>query len=114
MVEAAQQLSLLDSGRARDLGMGVANEYAHEAWKLAADRAIEACAEVNEYFISDDVHPLIPDDFQTHNLRALGARMKAAQACGLITPTGYTRTSRTSAHRTPVTRWRSLIYKRAA
>ncbi len=114
MVEAAQQLSLLDSGRARDLGMGVANAYAHAAWKLAADRAIEACAGVNEYFISDDVHPFIPNDFRTHNLRALGPRLLAAQRVGLITPAGYTRTSRTSAHRTPVTRWRSLIFRRAA
>ncbi len=51
----AQQLSLEQALMAKEKGMAMVEEGAHNAWKMQAMEAIWKCAKNNHLFIVDDV-----------------------------------------------------------
>ncbi len=101
------------SQAARDAGMEQAK--APQWWKDMAQRAIYLTASTKHLLVVDDVWANMPPVEAypgpgPSSLRAMGAQMTAAARSGLIRRTDRVyRTSRVSAHRTPVTVWESLI-----
>lgn len=101
---------------ARDDAIDRADTYADDAWKRAAIASLRRVAQRTELFIVDELwaemeaaHP----GLTTHEPRALGAVMLAAQKRGWIEQTdSYAPSSRPSCHRNPRKVWRSKIVER--
>jgi hypothetical protein len=87
-------------------------EHADDAWKAAAMDAVLKCAGANALFTVDDVWPLIPSQFQTHDDRALGPIMRNAASRGWIKQSGNFKRSWVRNHGTVRPLWRSRIYKK--
>jgi hypothetical protein len=95
------QFSIDFEGRlppAAQLGMAQADENADERWKRWIDGCIQSVAEQNEYFTVDDVLAKLeslPYPPSTHNLAALGPRMKrVAKELGYMVATDQVKRSK--------------------
>jgi hypothetical protein len=91
-----------------------ADENANELWKRYVDGAIQHVATVLEEFSVDDVLARLeslPHPPQTHNLAALGPRMKKVSAeLGYMTATDrLTRSVRPEKHGRHLRVWRSNL-----
>ncbi len=96
---------------ARDAALAQVEANADEAWKQAALAAIHEAARRFPAFIVDEVWPLIPPCFETHEGRAIGALMVQAKKAGWIEPTPDFRASRVANHHaTPRRIWRSCVF----
>jgi hypothetical protein len=71
----------------RDAGMALADEAEPDAWKLAADLAIEILARWPESFTAEDVRRLAGDPLHPN---AMGPRLQAAARANVIREVGYT------------------------
>lgn len=97
------------------LGMQQADENADGRWKRWVDGAIQAVARRLEFFTVDDVLAeleKLPNPPDTHNLAALGPRMKeVAKVLGYMEPTERVQRSRIPLKKGNLHRvWRSRIY----
>lgn len=92
-------------------GMRRADEHADVDWKDEFDNALWWAATTQPEFTSAYVLTLMPDWVTTHELRAVGPRMRAAAKHGWITGTG--RTTQTGSHKRPQAIWKSNLYRPA-
>jgi hypothetical protein len=97
------------------LGMQQADENADARWKRWVDGAIQAVARRLQEFTVDDVLSeleKLPDHPDTHNLAALGPRMKeVSKTLGYMEPTERVQRSKRKEKNGNLHRvWRSLIY----
>ena len=100
-------------------GMAQADEHARTEWKRWVDGCIQFVARSHEFFTVDDVIlalEALPDPPATHNLAALGPRMKeVSKTLGYMEATPNLKRSvipgkNGNLHRV----WRSLIYQKEA
>ena len=99
------------------LGMQQADDNADCRWKRWVDGAIQAVARQKQEFTVDDVLAeleKLPNPPDTHNLAALGPRMKeVAKVLGYMEPTERVQRSRIPLKKGNLHRvWRSRIYGR--
>jgi|GEM_PF-966937 len=95
------------SDAAKKEGMERVAVHANPLWMDLAYNAIRIAAESLEDFTSDDVMDFIPEEYDTHERRALGPVMLKAARNGLIVKTGMVRNSkRRSLHASPRQVWR--------
>tara|TARA_R100000808_G_scaffold1155_1_gene5430 strand:+ start:3616 stop:3963 length:348 start_codon:yes stop_codon:yes gene_type:complete len=101
------------SDEARDTGIKQAEQNAGSEWaKIALDALVRTALEKQE-FIVEEVWKNIPNDFTTHENRAIGAVITRGKKEGIIEPTGrYKKSSIRQHHSTPRQIWRSKIYQR--
>jgi hypothetical protein len=114
----SEQIPLFDATIARalrDEGIWAADHHAVPQWKDAALLALKRCAEQNDRFIVDRVWRYLPSGFDTHELRAMGAVMRAGVKRGWIQRTpDFIASARTTSHKNPRRVWRSCIWQRSA
>ena len=99
-----------------ELGMAQADDNADQRWKRWVDAAIMAVARRLETFTVDDVLAeleSIPNPPDTHNLAALGPRMKrVAKECKFMVATPEVKRSKRPEKNGNLHRvWRSLMFQ---
>lgn len=87
--------------KARDEALERVEANAHEAWKAAANDALDATIAAGGQFTAEDVRAKIPDDVTTHELRAMGPIMRAAITQKRIKRVGYVMAESANQHRCP-------------
>lgn len=97
------------------IGMAMCDANADEAWKRYVDGAIQAAARKHEEFTVDDVLAeldSLPQKPSTHNLAALGPRMKeVSKSLGYMTATDRVKRSRRPEKNGNLHRvWRSNLF----
>ena len=98
-------------------GMAVADSHADPVWKRWIDGCIQQVARSQQEFTVDDVLEALeklPNPPDTHNLAALGPRMKeVAKTLGYMEPTEKVKRSKRPEKNGNLHRvWRSRIYGR--
>ena len=107
----AQQLSLEQALIAKERGIDIVEEGAHEAWKMQAMEAIWKCAKANETVFVDDVWKIL--GVRTDEDRAMGAMMRKAKALKWIAPTKeFKQSASPKSHGNWRMVWESLITER--
>jgi hypothetical protein len=98
------------------IGMERCDSHANVLWKRWTDGAIQAVARRLEYFTVDDVLSeleAMPNPPDTHNLAALGPRMKeVAKVLGYMEATNEVkRSKRPEKHGNLMRVWKSKLYR---
>ena len=107
------QMDLIDL--ARDVAIRQVDENANVSWKDAAYAVGILLARQNETLISEEIMARIPQGFQTHEKRAMGAVMKRLQKGGFITPTDrFVKSPSPVGHGRPSRVWASQVFGRSA
>ncbi len=95
----------------KEEAMQQAFDNADNSWKTAAYATVVRVATRQRDLTTDDVWEAIPENFQTHEPRALGPIMVLAARNRIIRKTGtWVETARAAAHQRPVAVWGSCIY----
>lgn len=100
-------------------GMARADSNADVRWKRVMDGCVLAIAMRQEYFVADDVigeMEKVPDPPDTHNLSAIGPRMKeVSRTLGYMEATpGFQRSKRKEKNGNLQRVWRSLKFRRTS
>ena len=101
------------------LGMDACDAHADPRWKRWTDGAVQVVARRLEFFSADDVYAeleKIPNFPRTHNLSALGPRLKeVAKELGYMEATDRVqRSKRLVSHGNLHRIWHSKLYREAA
>lgn len=96
---------------AGEAGMGRADEHAPVEWKEAAYAAVVRIARRQPSLTTNHIWAEL-DEWQPPTPAALGGVLRRAEREGFIVADGLERNRRPRAHRTWLTRWRSLVHGR--
>lgn len=99
-----------EANAAKDEAIARVEAHANEEWLEQARWAIHLVAASRPSFTSQEVWPHIPGE--THDKRAMGAAMRAAEREGIIEPTlTWQQSDSIVNHRRPQRVWRSLLWR---
>jgi hypothetical protein len=109
-----EQMPLFDSrlgALLREEGIRRADDHANPTWREIALLAVKTAAKSKGYLTTDDVWQRIRlTEYQTHEKRALGPVMRAAQKRGWIVPLDeWELSKRPECHRRPCRVWVSRL-----
>lgn len=85
----------------RDLALAQVETNAHQEWMEMAVQCMYGLAASGAEFTSDTVRDAVPEEFATHEPRALGPVMMRGIRDGVITAVGWTTEGRAAAHARP-------------
>lgn len=85
----------------RDKALEAVEANSNQEWLEAAVLALEDLAASGVEFTSDDVRNLIPSEYETPEMRALGPVMRKGLSRNLIEPVGWTNRGPARAHARP-------------
>lgn len=103
---------------AKQEAVGRVAMHANPEWVQMAFQGVETLARIHAEFTTDNLWQFMETlgrGVSTHEPRALGPVMIAAQKRHWIAPTGrYEQSRRPACHLRPIAIWKSLIYRRDA